>query len=490
MSDIQEPGKKPKKEKIPRQKMAEQDPHVRVKNFNEVPFGFSEEQAKLEATRCLQCKKPKCREGCPVGVDIPAFLALIKEGRFAEGAQKIKEQNALPAVCGRVCPQEEQCEKLCLVGKKDKSVSIGYLERFVADFERNSGKVAIPAKRPATGKKVAVVGSGPSGLTVAGELIKLGHRVTIFEALHKTGGVLVYGIPEFRLPKAVVQAEVDYLKALGVEINTSAVVGQSVTVDELLKEGYDAVFIGTGAGLPMFMNVPGENLNGVYSANEYLTRSNLMKAYMFPEYDTPIIRGKRVAVVGGGNVAMDSARTALRLGADKSMIIYRRSRAEMPARIDELEHAEEEGVEFHLLTLPLEVKGDERGYVKSMVCQKMELGEPDQSGRRRPVPIKGSEYEVAVDTVVVAIGNNPNPLVPKTTPDIQLHKWGGIVADEATGQTSKACVYAGGDIVTGAATVILAMGAGKKAARAIHKQLTGEDLTPPPGPGAGREEAE
>ena len=481
MSDMQEPVKKPKKEKIPRQKMAEQDPQVRIKNFNEVPFGFSEEQAKLEATRCLQCKKPKCREGCPVGVDIPAFLALVKEGHFAEAARKIKEQNALPAICGRVCPQEEQCEKLCLVGKKDKSVSIGYLERFAADFERNSGKVEIPAKRPASGKKVAVVGSGPAGLTVAGELIKLGHRVTIFEALHKTGGVLVYGIPEFRLPKAIVQAEVDYLKAMGVEINTSAVVGQSVTVDELLKSGYDAVFIGTGAGLPMFMNVPGENLNGVYSANEYLTRSNLMKAYLFPEYDTPIIRGKRVAVVGGGNVAMDSARTALRLGADKSMIVYRRSRAEMPARIDELEHAEEEGVEFHLLTLPLEVKGDERGYVKSMICQKMELGEPDQSGRRRPVPIKGSEYEIAVDTVVVAIGNNPNPLVPKTTPDIQLHKWGGIVADEATGQTSKAGVYAGGDIVTGAATVILAMGAGKKAARAIHKQLTGEDLTPSPG---------
>jgi glutamate synthase (NADPH/NADH) small chain len=481
MSDMQEPVKKPKKEKIPRQKMAEQDPQVRIQNFNEVPFGFSEEQAKLEATRCLQCKKPKCREGCPVGVDIPAFLALVKEGHFADAARKIKEQNALPAICGRVCPQEEQCEKLCLVGKKDKSVSIGYLERFAADFERNSGKVEIPAKRPASGKKVAVVGSGPAGLTVAGELIKLGHQVTIFEALHKTGGVLVYGIPEFRLPKAIVQAEVDYLKAQGVEINTSAVVGQSVTVDELLQSGYDAVFIGTGAGLPMFMNVPGENLNGVYSANEYLTRSNLMKAYLFPEYDTPIIRGKRVAVVGGGNVAMDSARTALRLGADKSMIVYRRSRAEMPARIDELEHAEEEGVEFHLLTLPLEVKGDERGYVKSMICQKMELGEPDASGRRRPVPIKGSENEIAVDTVVVAIGNNPNPLVPKTTPDIQLHKWGGIVADEATGRTSKACVYAGGDIVTGAATVILAMGAGKKAARAIHKQLTGEDLTPPPG---------
>jgi len=490
MSDVKGPVKKPKKEKIPRQKMAEQEPRVRIKNFNEVPFGFSEEQAKLEASRCLQCKKPKCCEGCPVGIDIPSFLKLIQHGEFIAAARKIKEQNALPAICGRVCPQEDQCEKLCLVGKKDKPVSIGYLERFAADSERNSGKVETPAKRPPSGKRVAVVGSGPAGLTVAGELIKLGHQVAIFEALHKTGGVLVYGIPEFRLPKAIVQAEVDYLKAQGVEIRTSAVVGQSVTVDELLKEGFDAVFIGTGAGLPMFMNVPGENFNGVYSANEYLTRSNLMKAYLFPEYDTPIIRGKRVAVIGGGNVAMDSARTALRLGADKSMIIYRRSRVEMPARIDEVEHAEEEGVEFHLLTLPVEVKGDERGYVKSMICQKMELGEPDQSGRRRPVPIKGSEYELEVDTVVVAIGNNPNPLVPKTTPDLKLQKWGGIVAEEATGQTSKARVYAGGDIVTGAATVILAMGAGKKAARAIHQQLTGEDLTPPPQPGSGKDEDE
>ncbi|OGP61419.1 MAG: glutamate synthase (NADPH), homotetrameric [Deltaproteobacteria bacterium RBG_13_61_14] len=489
MNEKPEQPKKPKKEKIPRQKMAEQDPRARIQNFDEVPYGFTEDQAKLEASRCLQCKKSKCRDGCPVDIDIPAFLKLIQEGEFIGAARKIKEQNALPAICGRVCPQEEQCEKLCLVGKKDQPVSIGYLERFAADFERNSGKIFLPAKRPPTGKRVAVVGSGPAGLTVAGELIKLGHQVTIFEALHKTGGVLVYGIPEFRLPKAVVQAEVDYLKAQGVEIQTSAVVGQSVTVDELLRDGFDAVFIGTGAGLPMFMNVPGENLNGVYSANEYLTRSNLMKAYLFPQYDTPIIKGKRVAVIGGGNVAMDSARTALRLGADKSMIIYRRSRVEMPARVDEVEHAEEEGVEFHLLTLPLEIKGDERGYVKSMICQKMELGEPDQSGRRRPVPIKGSEYEIAVDTVVVAIGNNPNPLVPKTTPDIQLHKWGGIVADEETGKTSKDAVYAGGDIVTGAATVILAMGAGKKAARAIHKQLTGEDLTPPQ-PSGGKDNAE
>ncbi len=475
MTDDKKKGKK-KKEKIPRQKMAEQDPKERIKNFNEVPFGFNEEQARLEATRCIQCKKPKCVEGCPVNIDITAFLALIKEGKFIEAAWKIKEQNALPAICGRVCPQEEQCEKVCVLGKKDKPVSIGYLERFAADYERNAGEVKIPEKRPKTGKRVAIIGSGPAGLTVAGDLIKLGHEVTIFEALHKTGGVLVYGIPEFRMPKAIVQAEVDYLKALGVEVKCDVVVGQSVTLDELLQQGYHAAFIGTGAGLPLFMNIPGENLCGVYSANEYLTRSNLMKAYMFPEYDTPIIRGRNVATIGGGNVAMDSARTALRLGAEKSYIIYRRSRVEMPARNDEIEHAEEEGVEFHLLTLPLEYLADEKGYVSGMICQKMELGEPDASGRRRPVPIPGSEFKMEVDTVIVAIGNRPNPLVPKTTPDLETHRWGGIVADEETGLTSKPHVYAGGDIVTGAATVILAMGAGKKSAMAIHKELTGEDL--------------
>jgi glutamate synthase (NADPH/NADH) small chain len=477
MTDDRKKGKK-KKEKIPRQKMAEQDPKERIKNFNEVPFGFNEEQAKLEATRCIQCKRPTCVEGCPVNIDIPAFLALIKEGKFMEAAWKIKEQNALPAICGRVCPQEEQCEKVCVLGKKDKPVSIGYLERFAADYERNAGKVKIPEKRPPTGKRVAIVGSGPAGLTVAGDLIKLGHEVTIFEALHKTGGVLVYGIPEFRMPKAIVQAEVDYLIALGVEVKCDVVVGQSITLDELLEQGYHAAFIGTGAGLPLFMNIPGENLCGVYSANEYLTRSNLMKAYMFPEYDTPIIRGRKVATIGGGNVAMDSARTALRLGAEKSYIIYRRSRVEMPARNDEIEHAEEEGVEFHLLTLPLEYLADDRGYVRGMICQRMELGEPDASGRRRPVPIPGSEFKMEVDIVVVAIGNRPNPLVPKTTLDLETHRWGGIVADEETGLTSKPHVYAGGDIVTGAATVILAMGAGKNAAVAIHKELTGEDLAP------------
>jgi glutamate synthase (NADPH/NADH) small chain len=484
----QDKKKKGKKEKIPRQKMAEQDPIERSRNFNEVPFGFSEEQAMLEASRCIQCKKPKCVEGCPVNINIPEFIELIKEGKFLEAAWKIKEQNALPAICGRVCPQEEQCEKLCVLGKKDKPVSIGYLERFAADYERSQGEVKIPEKRPPTGKRVAVVGSGPSGLTVAGELIKLGHQVTIFEALHEPGGVLVYGIPEFRMPKAIVKAEVDYLRAMGVEVRTDAVIGQTMTLDELLNEkGYDAAFIGTGAGLPMFMNIPGENLCGVYSANEYLTRSNLMKAYRFPEYDTPIIRGKNVATIGGGNVAMDSARTALRLGAENSYIIYRRSRTEMPARNDEIEHAEQEGVQFHLLTLPLEYLADEEGYVRGMTCQKMKLGEPDDSGRRRPVPIPGSEFEMEVDTVVVAIGNRPNPLVPRTTPDLETHRWGGIVANEETGKTEKAHVYAGGDIVTGAATVILAMGAGKNAAKAIHKELTGEDLDAAP-PDAGEEE--
>jgi glutamate synthase (NADPH/NADH) small chain len=471
------PAKKPK---TPRQKMAEQAPAERIKNFNEVPFGFSPAQAILEAARCIQCQKPKCVAGCPVNIDIPGFLTLIKEGRFIEAAWKIKEQNFLPAVCGRVCPQETQCEQLCVLGIKDKPVSIGYLERYVADAEREAGEVRIPPRRPATGKRVAVVGSGPAGLTVAGELAKLGHGVTIFEALHEPGGVLVYGIPEFRLPKAIVKAEVDYLKALGVAVQCDMVIGKTVSVDELLETGYDAVFIGSGAGLPQFMRIPGESLNGVYSANEFLTRNNLMRAYQFPEYDTPLIRGKRVATVGGGNVAMDSARTALRLGAEKSFIIYRRSRPEMPARVDEIEHGEEEGVEFHLLTLPLKILGDDQDFVRAMICQRMELGEPDESGRRRPVPVPGSEFEMAVDVVIIAIGNNPNPLIPQTTPGLAVQKWGGIIADENTGKTSRDRVYAGGDIVTGAATVILAMGAGKNAACAIHKELTGEDLARAP----------
>jgi len=489
MSD--EVKKKPaKKPKIERQKMAEQKPEARIKNFNEVPFGFTLEQAMLEAGRCLQCKKPKCIAGCPVNIDIPGFLKLIEEGKIIEAAWKIKEQNSLPAICGRVCPQETQCEELCVLHKKDKPVSIGYLERYVADFEREKGELKIPPKRPPTGKKIAIIGSGPAGLTASGELAKLGHEVTIFEALHEPGGVLVYGIPEFRLPKSIVAAEVEYLKALGVKIERDIVVGKTISIDELMQNGFTAIFIGAGAGLPQFMNIPGESLNGVYSANEFLTRNNLMRAYQFPKYDTPILRGKKVATIGGGNVAMDSARTALRLGADKSYIVYRRSRTEMPARLDEIEHAEQEGIEFHYLTLPLKINGDERDYVKSMVCQRMELGEPDESGRRRPVPVPGSEFEMQVDVAVIAIGNRPNPLIPKATPGLAIQKWGGIIADEKTGKTSRDHIYAGGDIVTGAATVILAMGAGKNSAFAIHQELTGEDLFPKPQAPAGQGEDE
>jgi glutamate synthase (NADPH/NADH) small chain len=393
------------------------------------------------------------------------------EGDFIGAAKKIKTTNALPAVCGRVCPQEVQCEAQCVRGKKAEPVAIGRLERFVADYERGTGEVSIPEKPTPTGKKVAVVGSGPSGLTVAGDLVQLGHEVTIFEALHKTGGVLVYGIPEFRLPKAIVAAEVDYLEKLGAKIETSSVIGKVATVDELFEEGYDAVYLGTGAGLPTFMNIPGENLNGVYSANEYLTRSNLMKAYKFPEYDTPIVKGKNVAVVGGGNVAMDSARTAMRLGADHVYLVYRRSRDEMPARIEEIHHAEQEGIELHLLTNPIRYIGNDKGWVVGVECLKMELGEPDESGRRRPVPMKGSEFVIDIDTAVIAIGAGANPLVQSTTPGLKTNKWNYIVADEETGQTSREGVFAGGDIVTGAATVILAMGAGRKAANAIHQYL-------------------
>ncbi|HOM27830.1 MAG TPA: NADPH-dependent glutamate synthase [Deltaproteobacteria bacterium] len=456
---------------IPRQPMPEQDPKVRARNFDEVPLGYTPETAKTEALRCIQCKNPACVEGCPVQVDIPGFIAKIVEGDFIGAARHIKKTNALPAVCGRVCPQEIQCEQRCVRGKKGDPVAIGRLERFVADYERASGDVAIPEKPAPTGKRVAVVGSGPSGLTVAGDLVQLGHEVTIFEALHKPGGVLVYGIPEFRLPKAIVAAEVEYLERLGVKIQTSFVIGKTATVDELFEYGYDAVYLGTGAGLPTFMNIPGENLNGVYSANEYLTRSNLMKAYKFPEYDTPIVKGKNVAVIGGGNVAMDSVRTAMRLGADHVYLIYRRSRAEMPARIEEIHHAEEEGIEFHLLTNPVRYIGDDKGWVVGVECLKMELGEPDESGRRRPVPVKGSEFVIDVDTVVVAIGAGANPLVQSTTPGLETNKWNYIVADEETGQTSREGVFAGGDIVTGAATVILAMGAGRKAARAMHEYL-------------------
>jgi glutamate synthase (NADPH/NADH) small chain len=464
---------KGKREKVPRQEMAEQKPEDRTRNFNEVPFGYSPEQARLEASRCLQCKKPKCIDGCPVEIDIPGFIQLIHDGDFIGAARKLKEKNSLPAICGRVCPQEDQCEKVCILGKKDEPVAVGRLERFVADWERAQGEIEIPSKDPPTGKRVAVVGSGPAGLTLAGDLIKKGHAVTVFEALHKTGGVLVYGIPEFRLPKAIVQAEVDYLAKLGVEIKVDNVIGRIRTVDELFEEGYHAVFVGIGAGLPLFMGIPGENFCGIYSANEYLTRSNLMKAYLFPEYDTPIARGKNVAVFGAGNVSMDSARTALRLGAEKVRIVYRRSRVEMPARIEEIQRAEEEGVEFHLLTTPTRFFGDDNGWVTGMECIRMELGEPDESGRRRPVPIKGSEFSMECDLAVVAIGAGANPLLPNTTPGLELNKRGYIVADLETGKTTKKGVWAGGDIVTGSATVISAMGAGRQAANSIHDYLMG-----------------
>ena len=465
-------AEKEKKEKIPRQPMPEQDPKVRAKNFDEVPLGYAEAVAMLEAGRCLQCKNPSCMPGCPVEIDIPGFIALISEGDFAGSIAKIKEKNVLPAVCGRVCPQEVQCEKTCVLAKKGEPVAIGRLERFAADWERAQGNVSIPNKKPATGKRVAVVGSGPSGLTVAGDLIVKGHDVTVFEAFQVPGGVLVYGIPEFRLPKAIVAAEVDYMKKLGVRFECDKVVGATVTIDELFEEGFDAVCIGVGAGLPLFMHIPGENLIGVYSANEYLTRSNLMKAYLFPEYDTPLIRGRNVVVFGAGNVAMDAARTALRLGADKVRIIYRRSREEMPARIEEIHHAEEEGVEFILLAAPLNFMGNKDGRLTGVRCQRMELGEPDESGRRRPVPIEGSEFETSCDTAVIAIGAGPNPLLTSVTPDVKLNKRGYIVVDPETGKTTKRGVWAGGDIVTGQATVILAMGAGRTVANSIHKYLT------------------
>ncbi len=461
-----------KKEKIDRQIMPEQAPDIRAKNFEEVPLGLTPEAAIKEAQRCMQCKKPACVEGCPVGVDIPGFIKLLSEEKFVESIRKIWEKNALPAVCGRVCPQELQCEGKCIIGKKGEPVAIGNLERFVADKERISGSGAVPPRAAPSGKKVAVVGSGPSGLTVAGDLILKGHQVTVFEAFHKPGGVLVYGIPEFRLPKDIVFSEVAFLGKLGVTVECNAVVGSTVSVDELFEEGYDAVYLGVGAGLPRFLNVPGENLVGIFSANEYLTRSNLMKAYRFPEYDTPIIKGKNVITLGAGNVAMDSARTALRLGATKSRIVYRRSRAEVPARGAEVHHAEEEGVEFFFLTSPVEFKGNEQGRVTSMTGLKMELGEPDDSGRRRPVPIEGSEFELDCDLAIVSVGAGPNPLITHSTEGLALNRWDYIIADAATGKTSKKGVWAGGDIVTGSATVILAMGAGRLAANSIHDYLT------------------
>ena len=462
--------------KNPRAPMPEQDPQVRRHNFEEVPLGYSEEQARQEAERCMICKKPGCVGGCPVSVDIPGFLELVAAGEFAAAARKVKQTNALPAVCGRVCPQESQCEAVCILSKKFEPVAVGRIERFVADFERENDLVELPEKQPSNGKKVAVIGSGPSGLTVAGDLILLGYEVTIFEAFHKPGGVLMYGIPEFRLPKDIVEKEVDYLLQLGVKLELNQVVGQTVTIDELLGEsGFDAVYIGVGAGLPVFMGLEGEDLGGVYSANEYLTRSNLMKAYRFPEYDTPVVRGKRVCVIGGGNVAMDSARMALRLGADEVNIVYRRSRTELPARGEEIHHAEEEGVIFKLLTNPVAFEGDDRGMVCRMKCLQMELGEPDDSGRRRPIPIEGSEFPIETDLIIVAIGAGANPLLAKTTKGLQLNRWGYIEAGDDCRTTHQA-VWAGGDIVTGSATVIEAMGAGRLAASDIHQYLNANGL--------------
>ncbi|MBN2035927.1 MAG: NADPH-dependent glutamate synthase [Chitinispirillaceae bacterium] len=458
------------KQRVP---MREQDPKARASNFMEVPHGYSPKEAQEEAGRCLQCKKPLCVEGCPVNVRIPQFIKLINEGDFAAAARKLKETNALPAICGRVCPQEDQCEIKCVLSKKGTQIAIGNLERFAADYEREHGVVEIPQVKPKNGKKVAIVGSGPAGLTCAGELIKEGFDVTIFEALHEPGGVLVYGIPEFRLPKEIVRQEINYLEKLGVRLERNFVIGKTATIDELMQEeGYDAVFVGSGAGLPTFLKIKGENSIGVYSANEYLTRSNLMRAFLENAH-TPIMRGKRVITVGGGNVAMDAARTALRLGARQSIIVYRRSEAEMPARKAEIHHAREEGIAFHLLCNPIEILSDDKGHVRGMRCIRMELGAPDESGRRRPVPLSGSEFEIDCEVVVVAIGNSPNPLIPETTPDIQTGKRGTIVVDEKSGRTSKKYVYAGGDIVTGAATVILAMGAGKTAAKSIMEDLLG-----------------
>jgi glutamate synthase (NADPH/NADH) small chain len=468
MSELEEKQEeKSKKPKIPRQKMPEQDPLERAHNFYEVALGYDNDLALLEASRCLKCKKPYCVTGCPVEIDIPDFIEMVKAGDLIGAAWKIKEKNSLPRIAGRVCPQETQCEVKCVLNKKGKGepCAIGRLERHVADWAAVHGEGKVPEPAKPTGLKVAAVGSGPASLTLAGALTQKGVAVTVYEALHELGGVLVYGIPEFRLPKAIVRAEVDELRKLGVEFKTNWVIGRIETVDDLLeRKKYDSVFIGTGAGASLFLGIPGENLNGVYSANEYLTRSNLMKAYLFPNADTPVAKGRRVVVFGGGNVAMDSARTALRLGADEVTIVYRRTMDELPARAEEVHHAVEEGIKFKLLTAPLEILGNEAGWCVGIKCQQMELGEPDESGRRRPIPVQGQTFEIECDTAIVAIGNAANPLVPSTTKALETNKWGNIVADLETGKTSKDRVWAGGDIVTGAATVILAMGAGRKAA--------------------------
>ncbi len=451
--------------------IAEQPPEERIRNFNEVPFGYTEDEAVLEAERCLQCPTAPCVEGCPVGIDIPRFIDHVKNRRFAEAIATIKEANALPAVCGRVCPQESQCQGVCTLGKRFEPVAIGRLERFCADWAAKNGLDADESIPAATGKKVAVIGSGPAGLTAAGELRKMGHAVTVFELLHAPGGVLMYGIPEFRLPKEIVKREIASLERMGVEILVNRVVGRIVTIDQLLVEGYDAVFIGTGAGLPNFMRIPGENLIGVYSANEYLTRVNLMRAFAFPEYDTPVYKSRKAVVLGGGNVAMDAVRTAKRLGAEEATIVYRRSRVEMPARVEEVHHAEEEGIRFHFLTAPTRFLGDDKGRIKAMECIRMELGEPDASGRRRPIPIEGSEFIMEADMAVVAIGNSPNPLIPQTTPGLKVGKWGNLEVNWETMETSMEGVWAGGDIVRGGATVILAMGDARVAARSMDEYL-------------------
>jgi len=455
--------------------MPRQDPKKRAKNFNEVALGYSWEQAQTEANRCIQCPKHSCIDGCPVDIDIPGFIQAIVDDDMPEAVRILKDKNSLPGICGRVCPQETQCEATCVLAKKGAPVAIGRLERYVADWERDNKKsLGTPPKKPKpTTKKIAIVGSGPAGLTAAADLAKRGHSVTIFEALHVAGGVLMYGIPEFRLPKAIVQGEVDYVASLGVEIELDAVIGKTVTVDELLGDGYHAVFLGSGAGAPMFLDIPGENCNGVYSANEFLTRVNLMKAYRFPEYDTPVKIGKLVGVVGGGNVAMDAARCALRLGADEVYIIYRRSEVEMPARREEVENAQEEGIQFKLLTNPKRFVGNDQNWVVGVECYEMELGDPDASGRRRPIAIPGSEYIIKVDMAVAALGTIPNPIIPQSTKGLDTTRWGTVLTDEVTGRTSKAGVWCGGDMATGAATVISAMGAGKRAAADIDAYLRG-----------------
>lgn len=455
---------------LPQVEMPKQSPEERVHNFDEVAKGYDEGMAAAEAARCLTCPKPQCTPGCPVGVDIPGFIHLIKEGKPLEAARKIKEANALPAICGRVCPQEEQCQKSCVLGVRGDPVAIGRLERFVSDYERLRG-VDAPKTGPSTGGRIAIVGSGPAGLTTAAELVKLGHEVDVFESLHEAGGVLMYGIPQFRLPKEIVRAEVDYVSRLGAKIHLDSTIGRLATVSELLGGGFDAVFIGSGAGLPNFLEVPGENLNGIYSANEFLIRTNLMKAYKFPEYKTPIQVGRRVAVIGGGNVAMDSARCALRLGADKVYIVYRRGLEELPARHEEVENAREEGVIFELLTNPIAFHGDGRGYLTKMECVKMRLGEPDTSGRRRPIPVKDSNFIIEVNNAIIAVGQSPNPIIQQTTVGLEVSRHGTIIVNEETMETKLKGVYAGGDVVSGAATVISAMGAGRAAAKAINRYV-------------------